>query len=178
MTHSDLIRLCHARAKRRGWWYNRRNMGECIALIHSEIVEANKGWRTRLKDHHLPQYWNWEVELADVYIRVADLLGWLGQTEKPPKFLTPAFPKIYCWNDYTQMLHEFSSEALEGFRKNNLRKVTENLWKLLLTISYISGDGGEYSFPLIKAINAKLDYNDQRADHKLENRMKAGGKKF
>ena len=61
-------------------WYNdlitgepkKRNFGEVIALMHSELSEALEGWRKGLSDHHLPHRSNVEVELADCVIRILD----------------------------------------------------------------------------------------------------------
>lgn len=55
----------------------KRNVGEMIALIHSELSEALEGYRKDLNDDHLPHRKAVEVELADVLIRVCDLAGFL-----------------------------------------------------------------------------------------------------
>lgn len=46
-----------------------------LALVHSEISEALEGVRKDLKDDHLPQYYMFEVELADAIFRILDLAG-------------------------------------------------------------------------------------------------------
>ncbi len=99
------------------WWdFDRtnsptRNVGEAIALMHSELSEALEGYRKELKDEHLPGHDSLTVEMADTIIRILD----------------------FC----------------QGF-----------------------------NLPVADAIFGKLKYNASRADHKLENRMKEGGKKF
>lgn len=50
----------------------RRNFGEVIALMHSELSEALEGWRKNLMDDHLPDRRMVEVELADAVIRIFD----------------------------------------------------------------------------------------------------------
>jgi len=55
-----------------------RNVGEMLALIHSEVSEALEGYRKNLYDDHLPNRSMIEVELADVIIRVFDLAGYLS----------------------------------------------------------------------------------------------------
>lgn len=88
-----------------------RNVGEMLALIHSEVSEALEGHRKNLMDDHLPHRKMIEVELADAVIRICDLAGYLG-------------------------------------------------------------------LDLASAVGEKREYNANRADHKLENRIKDGGKAF
>jgi NTP pyrophosphatase (non-canonical NTP hydrolase) len=81
---NTLVVLCNTRAVEAGWYNDletgrpiNRNVGEMLALIHSEISEAMEGYRKRLKDDHLPHRDMCEVELADAMIRIADLAGYL-----------------------------------------------------------------------------------------------------
>lgn len=55
-----------------------RNVGELIALIHSELSEMLEGVRKGLMDDKLPHRKMEEVELADVVIRVLDYAGYRG----------------------------------------------------------------------------------------------------
>lgn len=78
----QLIDICHGDAKRAGWYTDietglpkELNVGERMALIHSEISEAFEAYRKRLRDDHLPNRWGLEVELADAIIRIADFAG-------------------------------------------------------------------------------------------------------
>lgn len=61
------------------WWHHpktgkplKRNKGEMLCLIHSEISEAMEGARKALMDDHLPKRLMEEVELADALIRILD----------------------------------------------------------------------------------------------------------
>jgi hypothetical protein len=77
-----LVRACHGRSWRAGWYHDPatgepidRNMGEMLALIHSEISEALEGHRKNLMDDHLIDRKMAPVELCDAAIRIFDLMG-------------------------------------------------------------------------------------------------------
>lgn len=118
-----------ARNKAAGWWTNLRtgepldrNVGELLMLVTSEVVEAFEGHRKSkpgaiVMDDHLPHRRAFEVEIADVFIRLGDLSG-----------------------------------------------------------NLVDSDGAPYD--VAGAITEKLAYNAQRADHKVENRVKPGGKEL
>lgn len=70
----------HADNVKAGWWDQADNpliVATNIALIHSEVSEAMEGDRRGLMDDHLPQHTMLACELGDVFIRLADLAGYL-----------------------------------------------------------------------------------------------------
>jgi NTP pyrophosphatase (non-canonical NTP hydrolase) len=80
------------------------------------------------------------------------------------------------------LIHSEVSEALEGYRKDlpdaHIPHRSSMEVELADAIIRIFDLAGYLSLDLDGAIMEKLRYNDQREDHKLENRNKPGGKKF
>jgi len=112
------ISVCHGASVHAGWYHDvrtgeplKRNKGEMLMLMVSEIAEAMEGERKNLMDDKLPHRPMAEVELADALIRIFDYAG-------------------------------------------------------------------AHGYDLGGAVIEKLAYNAKRADHKPENRLKAGGKQF
>lgn len=64
----------HQTAKTKGFWPPEgRNMGEQIALMHSELSEALEGHREgNNPDKHCPEFSSVEIEFADCIIRMMD----------------------------------------------------------------------------------------------------------
>jgi NTP pyrophosphatase (non-canonical NTP hydrolase) len=71
MILAELINDCHANAKAKGFWDNKRNIGEMLMLIVSELAEAMEA------DRHDDRE-NFVEEIADTCIRIFDLCGGLG----------------------------------------------------------------------------------------------------
>lgn len=92
----------------------------------------------------------------------------------------PADPLVFATK--LALVHSEVSEALEGGRKDTMdshlphRKTVEV--ELADTIIRIFDLAGAMKLDVAGAIMEKLAYNQQRADHKLENRAVEGGKKF
>ena len=68
---NELAAYCHSIAKEKGFWDEKRNIGEALMLIVTELAEAMEGYRH--KDDA-----NFKEELADAFIRLLDLCGGLG----------------------------------------------------------------------------------------------------
>lgn len=177
-----------------GWWDEPvRPDGTTIALIHSEITEAWEGFASDIQDHHLPQYKNAVVELADAAIRIYDFFGhkkWdvekaldavyrLGAEEHVCDF------EYQVMSEYFLTLHSHVSAALEGVRKNQIMQIGEATEDVLDIAAFELANALHmiyacrlWGWPLVEALGDKRAYNANRADHKRENRAKDNGKKF
>lgn len=88
----------------------KRNVPECLCLIHSEISEALEGYRKDQMDDHLPHRKMIEVELADALIRIFDLGGALDLD------LGGAFAEKFHYNQ-TRSDHKVENRAKSGGKK-------------------------------------------------------------
>lgn len=80
------------------------------------------------------------------------------------------------------LMHSELSEAMEGERKDLMddklphRKMAEV--ELADTVIRILDYAGRWGYNIAGAIKEKMEFNANRADHKIENRIKENGKKF
>jgi len=68
---SEWAELCHAIAVEKGFWDEKRNMGEALMLIVTELAEAMESYRVQDEE-------NFREELADTFIRLFDLCAGLN----------------------------------------------------------------------------------------------------
>lgn len=168
--HEDALRRffqdVNARNLKAGWWTNidsgeplKRSVGEMFILIVTELVEAYKAWLFSEADDKLPQYPGVGVEIGDLLIRVADFCGGLyaGLIVEPSDTDNPG----------DQMFKEIVeiAERYEAIRKTPAAKGQPETGDFLP------------SMDVSIMVDAKLDFNAQRPDHKIENRLKEGGKR-
>lgn len=167
--------LCHVASVKAGWWTDletgekiKRNKGEMLMLVVTEVNEWGSAFWSGIKDDHLPKYESWIVELADIVIRLADYAGGF-------ELDLNGYETQTCHNldiNFIRHMVRYLSEAMESQRKgqDESRYVAQAM-QACLHLSKLSRE----NFNTV--IADKMAYNAQRADHKLENRRKQGGKK-
>ena len=70
-TLNGMSKLCHRIAVEKGFWDNKRNIGEALMLIVTELSEAMEAYRKEDQE-------NFKEEIADTFIRLFDLCGGLN----------------------------------------------------------------------------------------------------
>lgn len=84
MTIKELCEQAHALAVSKGWYQDGcRNVGELLALVHSEISEALEEYRSGYDLREISidsdgKPIGFAIELADAVLRIADMCGALG----------------------------------------------------------------------------------------------------
>jgi hypothetical protein len=73
---NEMAKQCLAEYRAAGW--TNTNLGELIALIHSELSEMLQAERTGEMDKHLPHRLAAEVECADALVRLLIYAGMRG----------------------------------------------------------------------------------------------------
>jgi len=159
-TLNDYAAQCHkANAK---WWQNietgepiRRNKGELIALMHSELSECLEGER-KSKDEPCPHC----KYHSSHYLGIDLEQGRVWQCDKCNReHVGPAPSEIYLMDD--KLPHRRMAEV-----------------ELADTLIRIFDYAGAYGYDLDGAFREKMAFNAQREDHKHEARRIAGGKQF
>lgn len=70
LTLEEWATLCHQIAVEKGFWDEKRNLGEALMLIVTELAEA-------MESHRVQDEANFREEIADTFIRLFDLCGGL-----------------------------------------------------------------------------------------------------
>ena len=145
-------------------------INELSTEIHANNIEA--GWWTDLKyDDKISMLTNGSSLTENQAARMLTKLGIERSTVK-----TRNVGEILC------LIHSEVSEAMEGHRKDLMddklphRKMIEV--ELADTLIRIFDLAGAQNLDLGGAISEKRAFNKERQDHKIENRLKAGGKKY
>ena len=145
-----------------------KNENEKLLRVNKNLVEENDGLRAALTRNKLN---NLSTSIHKTNVEA----GWWTDlaTGEP---LERNVGELLC------LVHSEISEALEAYRKDlnddklpHRKGFEVELADALIRIFDIAG---KFMLDLDGAIEEKMTYNAKRADHKLENRQGANGKKF
>lgn len=114
-------------------------------------------------------------ELRDACYQASYNAGWHTNLETG-ELLNRNKAEMIC------LMHSELSEAMEGERKNLMDDHLPNRpmveVEMADAVIRIMDYCGRFGYDIGGAVVDKLAYNAKRADHKIENRVKEGGKKF
>ena len=181
------------------WWQDvdtglpiKRNKGELLALVHSELSECHEGECEDLQDDKLPDRKMGEVECVDAVIRLFDYSAGFGYDLNAAALLVG----LLEFNDLNHItacaqlfdlvkqvshgnlatVHAAVSRVLEHERKGRSpQEVAAALVHCLLSICVYAKLQG---YDLQGAYTDKTAYNASRVDHSHEARKAVGGKLF
>lgn len=175
---NELATELHSYHREAGWW-NSINTGQFYKrpwpmlriLIVTELAEAIEGTRKNLMDDKLKHRFMPEVEMADAAIRILDAMGGYGLH----------FATFARWR-YEDYIKTFANkddfivqDLLDGiiaalYHSSSMApNLNVAVWRIVCFCRYMNYD-------LWGAVAEKHEYNMKRADHKVENRKKTGGK--
>ena len=183
-------RDCHTAAAEAGWWTSptdgssligKRDFIAMCGLIVTEITEAADGFYENSYDDKLPHRLQLEVELADAFIRMGDtsfgnnvdLAAGIAYISKEANGWQP-FSDEMTTPEMLLKIIGYISYAVEGHRKRDDFTRNINMARAMLAVMVMCE---VLKLDLKGAVGEKMAFNKVRPDHKLENRMKEGGKK-
>ena len=161
------------------WWHDletgeplKRNEGELLMLVVTELAEAAEGIRKNLSDDKLPHRKMEEVEMADAKIRLLDFAG--GFKLKLFKVSPQVIAYIGGIKNKMQQIITITRAITDVYYRGNEDGSDEVSIAIALIEKYCEIHG----LDLDGAVAEKRAYNKTRIDHSVEHRKSTHGKKF
>ncbi|MFM7012607.1 MAG: hypothetical protein ACKO0Z_25290 [Betaproteobacteria bacterium] len=155
-----LARQIHQDNVAKGFWpggISARNVGELLALVHSELSEAYEAIQSMAFDDKLPEFPAFDVEIADAMIRLLDA-GAAYEVDMNEVVENVPFNPYEGVAHHIAVAHLLVSNALEAHRKGRTEDfksaVSETFHYLVNTCFHYNSD--------FEVIDAKLAYNRSR----------------
>lgn len=176
---ADFAINTHLEAVANGWWddfpVRTSRLGITMGLIIEEFAEAISVARRRnfmsIMDSHLPERPAFQVEIADAFIRAADMYGAVGEDHTASL--------AACVEEIAQ---DFISDHCEAHPIVQLAKcceapaVVHSPGSCAYVIASCIAMARIHDFDLFTIAREKIAYNRVRPDHKPEARSAEGGK--
>lgn len=151
-----------------------RNKGELLMLAISEVAEAMEGERKNLNDDKIVARPMAEVEMADVVIRLLDYAGGFNITL--PEITTGSFKPDANRGELLLMI---CGHIMDIYWVVTADESDPELGAVItVAIGAVEQYCIAFGYDLEGAYHAKMAYNATRADHKVEARKAAGGKRW
>lgn len=155
------------------WWVSledgtplKRNRGELLMLVITEVAEACEGLRKNLNDDKVPHRLMVEVEMADCFIRLLDFSAGFGE-----------------------QLFEVHNVELPDNQPHAMLEICAIICRiptdgracgmgLSVAIGAVRSFCFKFGYDLMEAYSLKMAYNSTREDHSNAARKMANGKRF
>lgn len=178
---NNLSKEIHDHNLKVGWWSGEQQcVYQKLQLVSTEVAEATEGARKNLMDDHLPHYKMECVELADAMIRILDFGGRYGLEYTCTYAESPLMgAEVSAGSNHMGINIALTDFVKAWYSVHVLNKEDVNLNVFYSAMIDMVLNCAKYrGFNIAPALNDKLEYNKNRADHKKENREKQGGKSF
>lgn len=162
MMWNNLAAQVHEDNVKKGFWpggISNRNVGELLALVHSEITEAHDAVLSNSNDDKLSDLPGFDVEIADAMIRLLDASA-AYEVDLGGAFAVAYLPAYSSMTEDLMDAHMWLSRALEAHRKGKVEEFRHSVVGAFQTLEAILLKWGETK-PL-DVINRKLEYNRSR----------------
>jgi len=161
-TYEEYAQAAYKNAKDKGFWDKPKDYDTTMFLIISELAEAMEADRTNSKDDKLPEYDGYWVELADVFIRVSDLVGYYLSSRDDKGWTAITKANVFRDMSKTRLLMHITQQVVcidSDIDENNTSYVIKDLMQINKDLV---GFCNAHGIDLIEIVDAKMKFNSNR----------------